>query len=234
MKISDMNWFQLQEYLTRDDRVILSLGSTEQHAYLSLCTDHLLASRLAEEAGKKQGIPVYPGLPFGMAPYFTEFPGTINLQPQTYNALLDDILSSLYRSGFRRLFLVNGHGGNSPVQVQIHNWLNRHPDARVQLHNWWASPKVMGLVKHFSANASHASWMENFPWTRLPNVNMPREEKPAINVAKLAQLPAAAVKSYIGDGNYGGDYQRSDEEMAQIWAAGLDETCVLLEQGWMS
>ncbi|EMH4131041.1 TPA: creatininase family protein [Serratia marcescens] len=233
MKISEMNWFQLQDYLTRDDRVILSLGSTEQHAYLSLCTDHLLASRLAEEAGEKQGIPVYPGLPFGMAPYFTEFPGTINLQPQTYNALLDDVLSSLYRSGFRRLFLVNGHGGNSPVQVQIHNWLNRHPDARVQLHNWWASPKVMGLVKHFSANASHASWMENFPWTRLPNVDMPREEKPALNVAKLAQLPAAAVKVYIGDGNYGGDYQRSDEEMAQIWAAGLDETCVLLEQGWM-
>lgn len=62
---------------------------------------------------------------------------------------------------------------------------------------------------------------------------MPREEKPAINVAKLAQLPAAAVRGYIGDGNYGGDYQRSDEEMAQIWAAGLDETCVLLEQGWM-
>ncbi|MOA68479.1 hypothetical protein D3C78_1961120 [compost metagenome] len=62
---------------------------------------------------------------------------------------------------------------------------------------------------------------------------MPREEKPAINVAKLAQLPASAVKEYIGDGNYGGEYQRSDEEMNQIWQAGIEETCLLLEQGWM-
>jgi creatinine amidohydrolase len=233
MKISEMNWFQVRKYLTHDDRVILSLGSTEQHAYLSLCTDHLLASKLAEQAGEQLNIPVYPGLPFGMAPYFSEFPGSINLHPATYNALLEDVLTSLYHSGFRRIFLINGHGGNSPVQVQIHNWLNQHTDARVQLHNWWAAPKVMGLVKSFSANASHASWMENFPWTRIPGVAVPQEEKPAINVAKLAQLPASVVKEYIGDGNYGGEYQRSDEEMNQIWLAGIEETCLLLEQGWM-
>lgn len=233
MLIENMNWFQVEEYLKRDDRVILSLGSTEQHAYLSLCTDHLLASRLAKEVGEKLSIPVYPGLPFGMAPYFTAFPGTINLQPATYNALVSDVLESLYRSGFRRIFLINGHGGNSPVQAQIHNWLNQHPDARVQLHNWWAAPKTMGLVKQFSSNASHASWMENFPWTRLQGVVMPDEEKPAIKVAKLAQLPADAVRDYIGDGNYGGQYQRSDDEMLQIWQTAMDETRFLLDEGWV-
>lgn len=232
MQICDMNWFQVEEYLKEDDRVILPLGSTEQHAYLSLCTDHLLASRLAGAVGEQLRLPVYPGLPFGMAPYFTAFPGTVSLQPATYNALINDLLESLYRSGFRRIFLINGHGGNSPVQAQIHNWLNLHSDARVQLHNWWAAPKTMGLVKRFSVNASHASWMENFPWTRLAGVAMPQEEKAALNVARLAQLPAAAVREYIGDGNYGGQYQRSDDEMQQIWLTAQEETRELLENGW--
>ncbi|MFB2831910.1 creatininase family protein [Aeromonas jandaei] len=232
MHIQQMNWFQVDEKIKQDDRVILSLGSVEQHAWLSLCTDHLLASRLAQEVGALLNITVYPGLPFGMAPYFTAFPGTINLQPATYNAMMNDLLDSLYLSGFRRIFLINGHGGNSPVQSQIHSWLNRHPDARVQLHNWWAAPETMRQVKQFSCNAGHASWMENFPWTRIEGVTLPEGEKAALQVSRLAQLPASEVKKYIGDGNYGGEYQRSDEDMLQIWEIAKCETMALLENGW--
>lgn len=233
MLIQDMNWFQIEQQSRQDDRAILPLGSTEQHAWLSVCTDHILASRLAKEVGEQLNLPVFPGLPFGMAPYFTAFPGTINLQPATYNALISDLLDSLYQSGFRRLFLINGHGGNSPVQPQIHNWLNRHPDARVQLHNWWAAPQTMGQVKQYSPNASHASWMENFPWTRLADVSLPVEEKAALHISRLSQLPASEVKKYIGDGNYGGAYQRSDEEMVHIWDIAICETVALLENGWV-
>ncbi|WP_322997687.1 creatininase family protein [Castellaniella sp.] len=233
MQIEQMNWFQAEEHLKHDDRVIMPLGSTEQHAYLSLCTDFILSSRLAQEAGDRVGVPVYPGLPFGMTSYFREFPGTVSLRPDTYGALITDILDSLYHSGFRRVFLINGHGGNSPVQTYIGNWLNQHEDARVVIHNWWASPAVMSRVRAISTNASHASWMENFPWTRIDGVQMPNEEKPGINPAKLGQLPASAVRAYIGDGNYGGEYQRSDAEMADIWAAGVEETCQLLDSVWM-
>ena len=233
MLIQDMNWFQIEQQSRQDDRAILPLGSTEQHAWLSVCTDHILASRLAKEVGEQLNLPVFPGLPFGMAPYFTAFPGTFNLQPATYNALISDLLDSLYQSGFRRLFLINGHGGNSPVQPQIHNWLNRHPDARVQLHNWWAAPQTMGQVKLYSPNASHASWMENFPWTRLADVSLPVEEKAALHISRLSQLPASEVKKYIGDGNYGGAYQRSDEEMLHIWDIAIRETVALLENGWV-
>ncbi|WP_202300800.1 creatininase family protein [Dryocola clanedunensis] len=233
MQIQNMNWLQVEAHLQKDDRAILPLGSTEQHAYLSLCTDHILASRLACEVGEQADVPVYPGIPFGMAPYFTAFPGTVNLQPATYNALVNDVLDSLYHSGFRRIMLINGHGGNSPVQPQIHNWLNKHPDARVLLHNWWAATETMKQVKHFSSNASHASWMENFSWTRLANVVMPDHEKPALKLAALAQLPASQVKEYIGDGNYGGQYQRDDADMMQIWEQARQETLALLNDGWV-
>src|SRR5260370_14860785 len=56
-------------------RSVLPVGSTEQHGYLSLGTDALLAERVSVEAAEPLGVPVLPVLPFGMAPYFTEYPG---------------------------------------------------------------------------------------------------------------------------------------------------------------
>jgi len=49
VRARDLNWFQLEEYLRRDDRIVLPIGSTEQHAYLSLETDNILAERVAAE-----------------------------------------------------------------------------------------------------------------------------------------------------------------------------------------
>jgi len=80
--------------------------------------------------------------------------------------------------------------------------------------------------------ASHASWMENFPWTRLPNIGMPDEQKPMADLDKLKTMDAGKVKDYLGDGNFGGRYQRSDEDMQAIWDVAIAETRALIEDGW--
>ncbi|QUJ67966.1 creatininase family protein [Photobacterium sp. GJ3] len=232
MNISDMNWFQVESYLEHDDRAMISLGSTEQHAYLSLCVDHILSSKLAEESGSRAQVPVFPGVPFGIAPYFSAFPGTVTIRPTTYFQFVCDLLDSLYRQGFRRIMIINGHGGNSPVQAQIQHWLMAHQDAKVIFHNWWASTTVQNMVQSISSNASHASWMENFPWTRLQGVVMPDAEKPMIDLQKMAQLSPAAAKAMIGDGNYGGRYSMSDDVMLAIWQAAVEEATHLVEHGW--
>ena len=92
MRIADMNWMMVEEYLTRDDRCVLPLGSTEQHAYLSLSVDSILAERLAIESAEPLGVPVFPVLAYGITPYFRAFPGTITLRMQTYLSILRDIL----------------------------------------------------------------------------------------------------------------------------------------------
>ena len=60
MRIADMNWMQLEAYLEQDQRIILPLGCTEQHAYISLATDSILAERVAVEAAEPLGVPVLP------------------------------------------------------------------------------------------------------------------------------------------------------------------------------
>src|SRR3954451_8403491 len=112
MRISDMNWMMVEAYLQRDDRCVLPLGSTEQHAHLSLSTDSILAERLATEAAEPFGVPVFPVLAYGITPYFQAFPGTITVRVETYLSILRDILDALAGQGFKRILIVNGHGGN--------------------------------------------------------------------------------------------------------------------------
>ena len=77
MKISDMNWQQVEDYLRHDDRAVVPLGSTEQHCRLSLSVDSILAERVALEAAEPLNVPVFPVLAYGITPYFMAYPGTV-------------------------------------------------------------------------------------------------------------------------------------------------------------
>ncbi|MGB1285869.1 MAG: creatininase family protein [Aggregatilineales bacterium] len=222
MQISNMNWMQVEAYLQRDNRCILPVGSTEQHAYLSLSVDSILSSKLAQDAGEKASVPVFPGVSYGLAQQWMAYPGTVTLRIETYLALIRDIIESLHQTGFRRILIVNGHGGNSPAAGLLKEW--------VKWHNWWNAPQVWQQIQATDANGSHASWMENFPWTRLHDVIMPDAQKPMANMAKMDVLNPSATRDYLEDGNMGGVYQRPDAEMQTIWDIAIAETSQLLEE----
>lgn len=232
MRISEMNWMMVEECLRRDDRAVFPVGCTEQHAYLSLSTDSILAERLALEAAEPLGVPVFPVLAYGITPYFGAFPGTITLRVETYMSVMRDLLDSLAGHGFRRILIVNGHGGNTPAQGFLGEWMADHPDVRIKFHNWWNAPKVWAQVQAIDPVASHASWMENFPWTRLAKISVPTKQKPMSDLEKVRRLDPKSLREYLQDGNYGGLYQRDDEEMMKIWRVAIEETRTLLNEEW--
>ena len=232
MKISESNWFEVEDYLKTDDRCVLPLGSTEQHAWLSLSVDSILSEKVGADAAAPLGIPVFPAIAYGLTPYFMSFPGSVTLKLSTYAALIRDILDSLYATGFRRILIVNGHGGNTPVQPVTMEWMESNKGARCRFHDWWRAPKTMDMVREIDPIASHASWMENFPWTRLPGRTMPDEQKPYVDFDRLRDRNSQGVRALIGDGNYGGLYQRPDADMDRIWAVAVEETRALLEGEW--
>jgi len=232
MKISDMNWMQVDARLGLDPRAVVPMGSTEQHGYLSLSVDAILAERVAQEAAEPLSVPVFPVLHYGIAPYFRAYPGTVSLRLETYQRIVTDILESLAGSGFTRVLFVNGHGGNIPGGSILQEWMNEHPGVAVKWHNWWNAPRTAAAVAAVDTAGSHASWMENFPWTRLAGVEMPAGTKPMIDVARLRMMDAAAVRAYLGDGNFGGDYEKPDEQMMAVWRAGVEETREALEGPW--
>ncbi len=234
MRITDMHWLQVEDYLRRDDRAVVPIGSTEQHAYLSLSTDSILAERVALEAAEPIDVAVFPVVPFGITPYFMAYPGTISLRVSTYIEIVRDILDSLVHHGFKRIVIVNGHGGNTPAQAVCDEFMRDHADAnaRIKWHNWWNAPRTWAKVREIDPVASHASWMESFPWTRLMDVIMPNHPKPMIDPAHLKQLDPQSVRAYLGDGNFGGLYQRAAEELLALWQVGVEETRAVIEEGW--
>lgn len=224
MRISEMNWMQVERYLQDDDRCLLPLGSTEQHSYLSLSVDSILSEKVAVDAAEPLGVPVFPAQQYGLATQWTAFPGTVTLRIETYMAVIRDLLDSLRRAGFRRVLVVNGHGGNSPAAGLVSEWMMDHPDVTVQWHNWWNAPRTWAKVQQIDPQASHASWLENFPWTRLEGVELPANQRPMTDYAHFRTLNPAQAREELGDGNMGGVYQHSDEDMLALWQVAVEET----------
>jgi creatinine amidohydrolase len=223
---------QIEGYLEHDDRIVLPLGSVEQHGYLSLAVDAILSERVAVEAAEPLGVPVLPALAYGLTPYFAAYPGSPTLQVETYQAVIRDLLESLYGQGFRRFLLVNGHGGNDAGRASCEALEAEHPVARALWHNWWNGPRTWAVVQQIDPDASHASWLENYPWTRLEGIEQPDERKPMQDISRMRNLDPTDVRAMLGDGSLGGLYERPDEDVLRVWQAGVEEVRDVLDRGW--
>lgn len=232
MHIKDMNWMQVEAYLERDDRAVVPLGSTEQHAQLSLMVDCILSERVAVDAAEPLGIPVFPPVNYGITPYFKAYPGTISMRLETLIAVFRDVFDSLKRAGFRRIMVVNGHGGNAPVASLAQDWMSENAGVTVKFHNWYNAPETWKQVQEIDPVASHASWMENFPWTRLANAAAPAGTKDMVDIPRMMLMGPIEIRAHIGDGNMGGVYEKPDEEMMALWQTAVEETRALLDGPW--
>src|ERR687886_2384235 len=113
--LANMTWPEAQAALAAADVVIVPTGSTEQHGPgMLLRTDTSIAAAVAERVANRlrARAVVTPALPFGLSAHHLRFPGTLTLRPETFMAVVLDLVRSLEAHGARRVFLLNGHGGN--------------------------------------------------------------------------------------------------------------------------
>ena len=120
--------------------------------------------------------------------------------------------------------VVNGHGGNAPVATLALDWMSENEGVTVKFHNWYNAPETWKKVQEIDPVASHASWMENFPWTRLVNAAAPAGAKDMVDIPRMMLMSPAEIRNYIGDGNMGGVYEKPDEAMMALWQTAVEET----------
>tara|TARA_Y100001968_G_scaffold87923_1_gene78950 strand:+ start:2249 stop:3043 length:795 start_codon:yes stop_codon:yes gene_type:complete len=145
-------WVEVEEYLTKCKAIILPIGSTEQHGPTgAIGTDALTAEAIALELGRRTGVLVTPTQCFGMAEHHLDFPGTMSLKPSTLMNVITDLVLSLAKNGFNRIYFVNGHGGNiATVKSSFHeayaNSINQKiPDSstlKCKIASWFMFPEV--------------------------------------------------------------------------------------------
>jgi creatinine amidohydrolase len=113
MQLHLSTWPEVEAYLQTSQGIILPIGSTEQHGPTGLIgTDAICAEVIAKGVGEATQALVGPTINVGMALHHTAFPGSMSLRPSTLILVIRDYLVSLTRSGFRKFFFINGHGGN--------------------------------------------------------------------------------------------------------------------------
>lgn len=109
-RLQEQSWQQVEAYLKNDRRIMLPVGSTEQHGcFAPLGTDTLAAVAVAEDASARTGVLTAPPMWFGWSPHHLVKPGTISIRAEVLIELLFDAMASLAHHGFDQFVLINGH-----------------------------------------------------------------------------------------------------------------------------
>jgi len=171
MRLQLTSWPEVEGYLKRSVGIIVPVGSTEQHGPTGLIgTDAICAEVLAWRAGEIADAMVGPTITVGMSEHHMRFPGSVTLRPTTLIAVIRDVILSLTRHGFRRIFFVNGHGGNTPsinaaffeAYAEAPQLVTDGDDLRCLNGEWWETPSAEKLsIELFGdKDGDHASASE--------------------------------------------------------------------------
>jgi creatinine amidohydrolase len=225
MRFEDLSWFDVEQYLRKDNRLIIVLGACEQHGYLSLLTDSKIPLALADSASQKTGVLIAPIMNYGISPYFIDYPGSFSLRVTTLLDLVEDLVRCAYHQGFRRILFLNGHGGNDPVRARLYEVANTLPELQLGWYSWWLAHSVEIVAMNHGLRSYHAAWIEAFPFTRVGN--LPEGEKTPACIPGLVNSKLA--KDLYQDGVFGGPYQVDESIMSEIFIAALDDILQLLK-----
>ena len=226
MRLEDLNWMDVERYLEQDDRLILILGACEQHAYLSLLTDIKIPLALADSASKQTGVLIAPPLNFGVSPYFLDYPGTLSISVKSIISVVEDIVRSAYHQGFRRILVLNGHGGNAPVRHHLNDVINDLPELKINWYEWFSSHSLETVAQKHNIKPTHANWLEAFSFTIVGE--MPENSKVPPKVPS-AIMDAKTAREVYGDGSFGGPYRVDDGIMQEVLNAALEDILLLLK-----
>ena len=225
MLYSNCNWEDIKHYLYSDNRVVLVLGATEEHADLSICTDTLIPFYLAKAACSIENVLLAPPIHYGLSQWASAYPGTITLNTTTYICLVKDIVESLLNSGFRKLLILNGHGFNRSVCPALIESLTQYENSEIIFEQWYDLPTVKKLRSDIPAG--HATWIETFSFNKL----YPGERKQPYLVSTTPNMliNPKKLKSIMKKG-YGIGKLNESNKMDDYFSDIVQDICNILKQ----
>jgi creatinine amidohydrolase len=194
---------ELRERARDDAIVIVPVGAMEQHGpHLPVEVDSLLAETIALKTAqlmaKTTPVVVLPCLWTGMSEHHMSFGGTISLRFPAFSAMLGDVCRSLVRQGFRRIVLLNGHGGNDSGLRVIADELSPLLNVGIIHFTYWhAAEQAIAALLHRQRRLLHACEAETSMVMAL------RPELVSLDRLALAETPSSPeIEDLVGPGFY--------------------------------
>ena len=147
MRLDRATWYEVAAYLESNVGIILPVGSTEQHGPIGLIgTDAICAELIAYKVGEATNTYVAPTICYTPAPFNMHFPGTMSLSAPVFQAMALELLTGLTAHGFKRIYILNGHGANL---APLRNAVSEFPVGSVQIRSWWDFDMVNALREKY-------------------------------------------------------------------------------------
>jgi len=196
---------QLRALAEQNAIVILPVASLEQHGpHLPVEVDSLLGETVAERAARKmlaraQPTLVLPVLWTGLSEHHMSFGGTVTLEFPAFSALVEGVVRSVLRHGFRRVVLLNAHGGNENALRSITDELTPKLGAPiVQFTYWYAAAVAIAKILETQGGLQHACEAET---------SMMLAVRPELVATDRIPLAKANTSPDVGDVVGGGVYR---------------------------
>ncbi|GGC37348.1 amidase [Siccirubricoccus deserti] len=189
---------ELKALAAREALVVLPIGSLEQHGpHLPVWTDsvcaHEIALRAAAAVAEDTPIAVLPPLWLGLSEHHLPFGGTITLDHATFQAVLRCVVRSLLADGFKRLLIVNGHGGNIDPLAVASRELAVEFGIPIVVTTWpHLAPKEIGAILTTQPGIQHACEGETSLWLALDGAQV-RQDKLAETISNPPPSPPAGM-----------------------------------------
>ncbi len=148
--LADLTWEAFRDRVpSRTDLVLVPVGTVEAHGAIPLGTDTLIPLRLAERLAPRFDALIAPAVPYGVTNSLLPYPGSTTVSSRTFEAYVFEAAAGLVDAGFRRVVLLNGHGGQSREVAAVVARLWNEKKAFAAAVEWWtlaetASREVYG------------------------------------------------------------------------------------------
>lgn len=227
-RLERMNWKQFKKAVpARCQTVLLPVGTIEAHGPGALGTDSLIPVHLADRLAGPLNALVAPAVNYGFTNTLLPYPGSLSVSPETLRAYVREVAFSLAEAGFRRIIVMNGHGGNTDSLKGLGAELWRHKRVGWMAVDWWEA--AGDLAQQYFGGSGHAGADElaalmavdnslvcpadysrgevgrrfpgisMYPFYRSMILNRPGEGYPKFDAKKAEKFMAAVVAKLAAD-----------------------------------
>lgn len=196
MKLADLTYQEFGEQVpARRDAAILPVGTIEAHGVTSLATDVLIPEKIAERIADRLKAIALPSVPYGITRSLYGYPGSLTVKPASFEAYISEIIDSCCDHKFRKLVILNGHGGNSSSLNKVGLEGFHRTGLKIAVVHWWILANEV-CREVYGQSGGHAALDENaFVLAFWPERVKKERYKP-----EMVYLAENAVEAYPNPG----------------------------------
>ena len=138
--MNDLNWMEFRKIVpSRVDTVLLTIGTMEPHGVINNGADNTAPIAIAHALADDVNALVAPHIPYGVTGDMAPYPGALHVPEDVFRSYVHAVLDGMAKNGFRRIVVINGHGGPQTAVLQaLLREVSFQHGVQTLLVNWWS------------------------------------------------------------------------------------------------